>query len=168
MELRHETRAGLIFVFTFCALTIVACSPLQRAAVLPVKVEGIAMSPTLNEGDRIFVSRSVEKLERGDIVLFYFPPDPSKSYIKRIIGLPNDKVKIRGGIVSVNGQDLQEPYVEPKANLSARILAEVALPPDNFYVLGDNRDNSSDSRSWGPLPRKFIYAKFVGKYYAAE
>ena len=150
------------------ALLTVACSTLKQAAVQPVKVEGTAMRPALNDGDRVIISRSFEKLERGDMVIFYYPAEPSKSYIKRIIGLPNEKVEIREGKVIVNGQNLEEPYVDPDTNLSSRNLNEITLPPDNFYVMGDNRDNSNDSRVWGPLPRKFIYGKFVGKYYAAK
>lgn len=133
----------------------------------PVRVEGNAMRPALSDGDRVIFSRAFEKLERGDIVIFYYPEDPSKSYIKRIIGLPNETVEIREGKVMINAQNLTEPYVDSDNNLSFRML-KIVLPTDNFYVMGDNRDNSNDSRSWGPLPRKFIYGKFVSKYYAAE
>ena len=165
--MKQRLGLGLIFTLALCALTTVACSTLKQVAVQPVKVEGTAMRPTLNDGDRIFISRSFEKLERGDIVLFYYPDDPSKSYIKRVIGLPGEKLEIREGKVLVNGQNLAEPYVDPNNNLSSR-THKIALPPDNFYVIGDNRDNSYDPRSWGALPRKFIYGKFVSKYYAAE
>jgi signal peptidase I len=150
------------------ALLAVSCSPLRKAVILPVKVEGIAMKPALNDGDRIVIDRGFEKLERGDIVIFYYPFDQSKSYIKRIIGLPNERVETRKGKVLVNGKDIEEGYVEPVNNQSLRSQKEVTVPADSFYVMGDNRDNSNDSRSWGPLPRKLIYGKFVGKYYAAK
>ena len=142
---------------------------MKQAAVLPVKVEGTAMVPTLNDGDLIFTTRAVEKLERGDIVLFYYPPEPSKSYIKRIIGLPNDTVEIVAGrVLLINGKQLEEPYLDPKNNLAERKFTPVKVPENNFYVMGDNRDNSFDSRSWGPLARTFIYGKFVKRYYAAK
>jgi len=145
-----------------------ACSPFSPGGVMPVKVEGFAMAPALHDGDRIFIDRGFEKLEQGDIVIFYYPEDQTKSYIKRIIGMPNDKVEIREGKVLVNGKELQESYVDPQNNLSSRSQNEKVVPPDNFYVMGDNRDNSSDSRIWGTVPRKLIYGKFVRKYYAAE
>jgi len=155
-------------ILCFLVLFVAECSPLRQAGVQPVKVEGIAMKPSLNDGDRIFFNRSFEKLERGDIVLFHYPFDQSKSYIKRIIGLPDERVEIREGKVLVNGKDLEEAYVDPRNNQSLRSQKEIVVPPDSFYVMGDNRDNSNDSRFWGALPRKFIYGKFVSKYYAAE
>jgi signal peptidase I len=145
-----------------------ACSALRHAAVQPVKVEGTAMMPALNDGDGIFISRTFEKLERGDIVVFYYPPEPSKSYIKRIVGLPNEEVEIADGKVTINGKVLEEPYVGPESSLSARASKKVTVPENNFFVMGDNRDNSNDSRIWGPLAREFIYGKFVSKYYAAK
>ena len=158
----------LLCIFGTLLLVASSCSPWPSAAVLPVKVEGVAMKPALNDGDRIFISRSFEKLERGDIVIFYYPFDQRKSYIKRIIGLPNEKVEIRGGKVLVNGKDLEETYVDLANNQSLMSQKEVAVPADAFYVMGDNRDNSYDSRSWGPLARKFVYGKFLSKYFAAE
>lgn len=146
----------------------VSCSVVKQAAVQPVKVEGIAMEPALNDGDRIVISRNPDKLERGDIVIFYYPADPSKSYIKRIIGLPNEEVELSSGNVLISGSNLTESYVNPKNN-QARLSSDVIkIPEDSYYVMGDNRDNSNDSRFWGPLPRKFIYGKFVSKYYAAR
>ena len=126
------------------------------------------MAPTLNDGDRIFTSRSVDELQRGDIVLFHYPEYPAKSYIKRIIGLPGDEIEISEGKVLLNGKGLEESYVDPANNLSPRSFRKIKLPNDNFFVMGDNRDNSSDSRSWGLLARHFIYGKFVSKYYAAK
>lgn len=126
------------------------------------------MAPTLNQDDRIIASRSVDELQRGDIVLFYYPEDPRASYIKRIIGLPGDEIEISEGRVLLNGKALEEPYVDPANNQSPRSFRKIKLPNDNFFVMGDNRDNSSDSRIWGLLARRFIYGKFLYKYYAAE
>lgn len=144
-------------------LLMAACGAVPQ----PVKVEGTAMLPALREGDRILIDRNFDKLERGDIITFYFPMDQRKSYLKRIIGLPNDTVEIREGQVFVNGILLNEPYVDPKLNLTHRSSEEIKLTPDQYYVMGDNRDNSSDSRIWGPLDRKFIYGKYVKKYYSS-
>ncbi|HEX5887876.1 MAG TPA: signal peptidase I [Pyrinomonadaceae bacterium] len=147
-------------------LLLAACAAVSP--VLPVKVEGQAMRPALNHGDRIIIERNPEKLERGDIVIFLYPKDPVKSYIKRIVGLPNETVDIREGKVSINGQPLAEPYIDPELDQSQRDLAAIKLDADSYFVIGDNRDNSSDSRFWGPLKRKFIYGKYLRKYLAAK
>ena len=147
-------------------LLLTACALISP--VLPVKVEGEAMRPALNDGDRILIERNPDKLERGDIVLFLYPDAPVKSYIKRIVGLPNETVDIREGKVFINGQPLAEPYIDPKLDQSQRSLAAIKLDADSYFVIGDNRDNSSDSRFWGPLQKKFIYGKYTRKYYAAK
>lgn len=125
------------------------------------------MLPALKDGDRVIMDRGFEKLERGDIVIFYYPDNPVKSYIKRIVGLPNETVEILDGVVVINGKPLDEPYVDPKFNQSKRSLKELTLAGDAYFVCGDNRDNSSDSRLWGPLKREFIYGKYVKKYFDA-
>ena len=145
-----------------------ACSVVKEVAVQPVQVEGIAMEPGLKHGDRIFISRNPDRIERGEIVIFYYPFDESKSYIKRVVGLPNDRVEIREGQVFVNGEEVPEPYVDSKNNQAQRSSNEITVPGNSYYVLGDNRDNSSDSRIWGPLQRKSIYGKFASKYYSAN
>ena len=122
------------------------------------------MLPGLKEGDHAIFSRSFDGLARGDIVVFHYPLDPSKSYIKRIIALPNDELEIREGKVLINGQSIDEPYVDARLNISARSYGPLKIPADNYFVMGDNRDNSNDSRFWGPLPPKFIYARFIRKY----
>ena len=136
--------------------------------IQPVKVEGTAMAPTLNDGDLIIIERHATKFERGDIVIFLYPEDPVRSYLKRVVGLPNETIDIREGKVFINGQPLLEPYVDPELDQSRRDLAPVTLAADSYFVIGDNRDNSSDSRIWGPLQRKFIYGKYTRKYYAAK
>lgn len=126
------------------------------------------MAPALNDGDRIIIDRWFEHLERGDIVVFLYPDDPVRSYIKRIVGLPNETVEIREGKVFVNGQPLPEPYIDPKLDQLRNSSPAIRLAADSYYVVGDNRDNSSDSRIWGPLQRKFIYGKYMRKYYDAK
>ncbi|MCA1632188.1 MAG: signal peptidase I [Acidobacteria bacterium] len=135
---------------------------------LPVKVEGTAMLPALADGDRILVSRRFGGLKRGDIVVFHYPPEPSKSYIKRIVGLPGEVVEVRGGRVLIDGSPLAEPYLDPERNQALLDLAPVSLPEESYFALGDNRDNSSDSRSWGPLGREFIYGKYAARYWRAR
>ena len=135
----------------------------------PVKVEGTSMMPGLTDQERIFINKftyrfGLGNIERGDTVVFEFPIDPSKSYIKRVIGLPGDRIRIDRGQVYVNGQALEEDYVEAdyRDDLSKN---EVVVEPDKYYVLGDHRNSSSDSRMWGQVERKFIYGKAVFCYW---
>jgi signal peptidase I len=135
----------------------------------PVKVEGTSMMPGLSDQERIFINKftyrfGLGNIERGDTVVFEFPIDTTKSYIKRVIGLPGDHIRIDRGQVYVNGQPLQEDYVEPdfRDDLSKN---EIVVEPDEYYVLGDHRNSSSDSRMWGTVPRKFIYGKAVFCYW---
>lgn len=127
----------------------------------PVQVEGTSMLPLLQDHERIVVNRIAYKLEsvhRGDIIVFHYPLDPAKSFIKRVIGLPGDWVSIRDGQVYVNGQRLKEPYIQP-AYRGQQTCAPVHVPPGHYYVLGDHRDFSNDSRDWGTVARKYIYGK---------
>ena len=131
------------------------------------------MLPRLHDGERIFVNKLIyydeygwaPKLDRGDIVVFWFPDDPSKSYIKRVIGLPGDTVEVHEGIVRVNGRDLEEDYLDPRLNVSHRSQAPTYVRPNYYFVMGDNRDNSSDSRIWGLVPKKYIYGKALFRYW---
>jgi signal peptidase I len=138
----------------------------------PVKVEGTSMMPSLEDQDRIFINKFIYQfglgdIGRGDTVVFSYPGDPSKSYIKRIVGLPGDRVEIESGIVRVNGLALDEPYVPP-AFRDGLSVAELTVPPDCFYVLGDHRSSSNDSRAWGPVHRRHIYGKAVFVYWPVD
>jgi signal peptidase I len=156
----------LVFALMIAALVVVFI-------VQPVKVEGTSMLPRLHDGERIFVNKLIyydeyrwaPKLDRGDIVVFWFPDDPSKSYIKRVIGLPGDTVEVHEGIVRVNGRDLEEGYLDPRLNLAHRSQAPIYVRPNYYFVMGDNRDNSSDSRIWGLVPKKYIYGKALFRYW---
>jgi signal peptidase I len=133
----------------------------------PVQVEGTSMLPRLTNHERIFINKFVyrfEPIERGDIVVFHYPLDPSKSYIKRVVGLPGETVRIRDGRVYINGRALTEPYVPPSF-FDHQSYPPVTLAPDHFFVLGDHRDSSNDSREWGAVDRKFIYGKAVFVYW---
>jgi len=136
----------------------------------PVKVEGVSMMPGLDDQERIFVNKFVyrlEPIERGDIVVFKYPPDPSKSYIKRVIGVAGDRIVIDSGRVYVNGDRLSEDYV-PAEYSDQRSFPEVVVPPDSYYVLGDHRSMSSDSREFGPVKDTFIYGKAVFGYWPMD
>lgn len=136
----------------------------------PVKVEGTSMMPSLEDQERIFVNKFVyrlEPIERGDIVVFRYPRDPSKSYIKRVIGMAGDHIRIDGGQVYVNDEALNEEYVPP-AYTDARSYPETEVPPHSYFVLGDHRSMSNDSRDFGPVNQSFIYGKAVFGYWPME
>jgi signal peptidase I len=133
----------------------------------PVKVEGTSMLPELRDQERIFVNKFVYRIEdisRKDIVVFWYPRDPSKSYIKRIIGVPGDTVEIIDGAVYVNEQLLNEPYVDPRF-ADNHSYPPVFVEPGHYYVLGDHRNQSNDSRNWGLVPSRYVYGKAVFRYW---
>ena len=136
----------------------------------PVKVEGTSMMPSLVDQERIFVNKFVyrlEPIERGDIVVFRYPYDPSKSYIKRVIGMAGDRIRIDAGQVYVNGDALDESYV-PSEYTDSRTFPEVVVPASSYYVLGDHRSMSDDSRNFGPVNQSFIYGKAVFGYWPMD
>ncbi len=136
----------------------------------PVKVEGTSMLPRLEDQDRLFINKFVyrfEKIERGDVVVFYYPRDPEKSYIKRVIALPGDQLQINHGQVLVNGQPIAEPYV-PRRFVDGRSLDKIVIPDHEYFVMGDHRSISSDSRDFGPVERRLIYGKAAFVYWPTE
>jgi signal peptidase I len=136
----------------------------------PVKVEGTSMMPSLQDQERIFVNKFVYRLEpisRGDIVVFRYPRDPSKSYIKRVIGVAGDRIRIDAGQVYVNGEPLDEDYV-PSMYTDSRTFPHMVVPPDCYFVLGDHRSMSNDSRDFGPVNQSFIYGKAVFGYWPMD
>jgi signal peptidase I len=124
-----------------------------------IRVESISMQPTLYAGDFVIVNKLAYKVgtpTRGDVVIFKFPPDPMREpYIKRVIGLPGDRVSVRGGKVYVNDVALREPYIKSPPAYEDRWV----IPDDSLFVLGDNRNNSSDSHSWGMVPLENVIGK---------
>jgi signal peptidase I len=135
----------------------------------PVKVEGTSMMPTLTDQERIFINKftyhfGLGDIQRGDMVVFWFPLDQSKSYIKRVIGVPGDDVRIEAGQVFVNGQALNEPYV-PEDYRDRVTWEPHRVPAGQYFVLGDHRSSSSDSRTWGFVRRDAIYGKAVFVYW---
>src|SRR5205085_8017636 len=136
----------------------------------PVKVEGTSMMPSLDDQERIFINKFVyriEPIQRGDIVVFRYPRDPQKSFIKRVIGLAGDHVRIADGRVYVNGKLLEEDYV-PGAYEDGRSYPELVVPPDSYFVLGDHRSLSNDSRDFGPVDAGYICGKAVFGYWPVD
>jgi signal peptidase I len=138
----------------------------------PVKVEGTSMMPGLVDQERIFVNKfiyrfGIEDIHRGDLVVFWYPGDQTKSYIKRVIGVPGDSVWIDRGAVYLNGKRLAEDYV-PERYRDTLSMPARTIEPDHYFVLGDHRNSSNDSRNWGLVPRTCIYGKAVFVYWPLE
>jgi signal peptidase I len=136
----------------------------------PVKVEGGSMEPGLEDQERIFINKlvyRVETIDRSDIVVFRYPRDPRKSFIKRVIAVPGDRIRIVAGHVYVNDHALVESYV-PDEFFDARSYSEIVVKPDTYFVMGDHRSASNDSREFGPVPRANIYGKAVFGYWPME
>ena len=136
----------------------------------PVRVEGTSMLPRLQDQDRLFINKfayNFESIHRGDVVVFLYPGDHTKSYIKRVIALPGDTLRIDHGTVYVNEHALREPYV-PARFRDERSEPERVIPAGDFWVMGDHRNISSDSRDFGPVPRPLIYGKAAFVYWPMD
>src|SRR5712692_7749365 len=136
----------------------------------PVKVEGTSMAPLLSDQERIFINKFVyrfEPIERDDVVVFWYPLDRSKSFIKRVIGLPGETVEIRQGLVYVNGRTLAEPYVPPQYE-DMSDFGPIRVPTDSYFVMGDHRISSNDSRVFGPVASRYIYGRAVFAYWPVD
>jgi signal peptidase I len=180
-DFRREARRGLLLesfrLIRDVFLILVVLVLIGVFIVQPVIVEGTSMLPMLHDGERLLVNKLVNydiesvswgHLERGDIVVFWFPRDPNKSYVKRIIGLPGEIVEIREGRVYINGRELPEPYLSPDLNRSLATFPPRRVEEHHFFVMGDNRDNSSDSRYWGTVPEKYIFGRAFFRYWKPD
>ena len=155
---RHIPIVAVLLVFGF----------VSTSCIRPARFEGTSMRPAINDGDRILLNANFGDLKRGDVVSFKYPKDESKLYVKRIIGLPNETIEIQSGTVLINSQILDEPYVNPSNNQNIRENLTEVIPSDEYFVMGDNRDNSSDSRIWGTVRRELIQGKYYMTYFSTE
>ena len=178
LPVAEEKRPGILGALSWLrdlAFSILVAVVLIVFIYQPVKVEGTSMEPGLSDNERIFINKftyrlNLGEIRRGDTVVFWYPRDTSKSYIKRVIGLPGDRIRIADGQVYVNGAPLNEEYVAERfRDLSTWSGGEeVTVPPKDYFVLGDHRNSSSDSRAWGYVPRENIYGKAVFVYWPLD
>ena len=156
--LRHLCYAGLFFYF----LTTYGYQSFQ--------VEGVSMMPLLHDGERIFVNRYIyhfESIERGDVVVFWYPPAPVKTLVKRVIAVPGDVVSIREGLLYLNQAEVAEPYI-PAEYRSSDNLPAVTVPPGYYFVLGDHRKNSDDSRRFGLVPQRYVLGRVALRFWPKD
>jgi signal peptidase I len=155
-EFLHDLSVAVLFCFFL--ITFVAQA---------FRVQGTSMEPLLEDGERIVVNKFVYRfrpIDRGDVVVFWYPRDPSVSFIKRVVGLPGDTVEIRSGRVFVNGAAVDERYLPP-AFRDADSLPPTEVRRGYYFVLGDHRRSSNDSRSWGEVPERYIYGRAVFRFW---
>ena len=150
-------RRGVVVALELVALTLLIGAFFLRTP----QVSGLSMEPRIGSGEYVLIDTIAYRflpIRRGEIVAFRHGPMPQESYLKRVIALPGERVGIERGIVRIEGAPLAESYVRYR---DARTVAELVVPADEFYVLGDNRANSDDSRDWGPVPRSAILGRAV-------
>jgi len=157
-ELVHDLSVAVLFCFFL--ITFVAQA---------FRVQGPSMMPLLEDGERIVVNKLVYhmggEIHRGDVVVFWYPHDPSVSYIKRVAALPGDTVEVRDGDLYVNDKKVDEPYVRQEFKDRQSSLPPTAIKKGFYFVLGDHRNMSLDSRSWGEVPQKYIYGKALFRFW---
>jgi signal peptidase I len=166
VSLRHEIRVWTRDLLIAIGLALVIIVFLYQ----PVKVEGTSMAPLLSDQERIFINKFVyrfESIHRGDVVVFWYPLDRSKSFIKRVIALPGETVMIRQGVVTVDGRVVPEPYV-PTQYEDVSDYGPMPVPAGSYFVMGDHRISSNDSRVFGPVPSQFIYGRAVFAYWPVD
>ena len=155
-ELVHDLSVAVLFCFFL--ITFVAQA---------FRVQGTSMLPLLEDSERIIVNKFIYRfhpIQRGDVVVFWYPKDPSVSFIKRVVGVPGDTVELRSGTLIVNDRKVAEEYVRPQFN-DDETHSPVTVAKGYYYVLGDHRNSSNDSRSWGEVPEKYIYGKAVFRFW---
>lgn len=151
------------------AIAVVLALVIRTFLIQPFYIPSGSMEPTLQVGDKIIVNKLTNRFkepERGQIVVFKYPYDTSQDFVKRIIGLPGETIEIRDSQVYINGQPLEEDYLPE--GLVYPDFAPVTIPEDSYFVLGDNRDNSQDSRMWGPLPRNLMIGNVLAIYWPLD
>jgi signal peptidase I len=165
-SLRNEIRVWTRDLLIAIGLALVIIVFLYQ----PVKVEGTSMAPLLSDQERIFINKFVyrfEPIHRGDVVVFWYPLDRTKSFIKRVIGLPGETVEIRRGTVYVNGLSISEPYVPPQYE-DPGDFGPVRVQMDEYFVMGDHRISSNDSRVFGSVASRYIYGRAVFAYWPVD
>lgn len=166
----HEAsrkRRSPVFDLFWNVLVVAAIVVTVRTFIAaPYIVDGQSMQPTLENDDFLLTERlstRFDRLQRGDIIVFLYPGNIAERYVKRIIGLPGDQIRIRDGQVYVNDTAIQEPYTS--SSTFTRQAKEWTVPEDSYFVLGDNRQNSSDSREWGYVPHSNVIGRVSARFF---
>lgn len=138
---------------------------LVRTVMQNYRIDGISMEPNFQNGQFLIINKLSYQLgepKRGDVIVFHYPRDPSRDFIKRVIGVPGQTVEVRSGQVIIDGKPIDEPYGPAPGSYDA---PPTLVPPNQLFVLGDNRNNSSDSHSWGLLPMDKVIGRAIVSYW---
>src|SRR6266700_4252234 len=171
LEMNFEKRHRLVREVIETLILTVLMFLIINTAVQNFDVDGMSMEPKLHNGERLMVDKASYMFHppvRGDVVVFVAPPQPTLDYVKRIIALPGDTISVENGVPTVNGVTLKEFYVDPQhmgASPSDKPIQNMVVPPGEYFVMGDNRAESFDSRSWGFLPRSNIIGRATLVYW---
>lgn len=168
-------KSGLIEFIEFIAIIGAVLIVIRFFVAEPHKVSGSSMVPNFHDGDYIITNKLAMRLslpERGEVVILQNPRNPDQVFIKRVIGLPGDKIKVSGGQVYINGSVLSEPYLPSNTvTMSGAFLAEneeIVIPDNQYFLMGDNRGGSSDSREWGPVRRELVIGQALFRYWPPQ
>ena len=163
----EDERSGfvrfLVDVFETLILSLILFLAINAISAR-IRVDGYSMEPTLHTGEFVIVNKiayTIDEADRGDIIVFHYPRNPEQEYIKRVIGLPGDEIRVQNGQVWVNGEALTEKYI----NAAPAYQGSWTVPTDSLFVLGDNRNNSSDSHNWGEVPMELVIGKAIFVYW---
>jgi signal peptidase I len=162
----HALRAAWEFLHDL-SVAVLFCFFLIAFVAQAFRVQGTSMEPLLLDGERIVVNKFVYRFQpvaRGDVVVFWYPRDPSVSFIKRVVGLPGDLVEMRAGQLLVNGLPVEEGYL-PEGFRDGDNYPPTEVRKGYYFVLGDHRRSSNDSRTWGEVPEKYIYGRAVFRFW---
>jgi signal peptidase I len=171
LEINFEKRHRLIREVIETVILTILMFLIINTAVQNFDVDGMSMEPRLHNGERLMVDKASYMFHppaRGDVVVFVAPPQPTLDYVKRIIGVPGDTISVVNGVPTVNGVTLKEFYVDPQqmgASTTDKMIQNLVVPPGEYFVMGDNRIESFDSRSWGFLPKKNIIGRATLVYW---
>ncbi len=166
----HSKKSPLREIFESLLIAVILAVIIRMFILQPFYIPSGSMEPTLQINDRIIVSKISYRLhepERGDIVVFKFPRDPSRDFVKRLIAKGGETVEVRNGRLYLNNKLMPEKYLPPGLKMNSD-FAPYRVPEGQYFMMGDNRNNSDDSREWGPLPKDLIIGKAVMLYWPPQ
>jgi signal peptidase I len=160
--IKRKIKLTVVSLMVFIVVILISINLYKSSTTINVEVIGKSMEPTLHSGQTLKAQKDISKIKRGDIIIFRFPKK-NKVLIKRVIGLPGEKIRIENEKVFINDKVLDEPYIKEQMNssLDENLPVDFVIPVDAYYVMGDNRNNSNDSRSLGVIPIKSILGKLI-------
>ena len=160
--IKRKIKLTVVSLMVFIVVILISINLYKSSTTINIEVIGKSMEPTLHSGQTLKAQKDISKIKRGDIIIFRFPKK-NKVLIKRVIGLPGEKIRIENEKVFINDKVLDEPYIKEQMNssLDENLPVDFVIPVDAYYVMGDNRNNSNDSRSLGVIPIKSILGKLI-------